>query len=175
MAVYILHLDVPLHHARHYVGFSTNERTLQERIEHHRRGTAKCVFTRVLMEKGITFTLARVFRGERFDRTFERKLKRHIMCRSTARSAVVKNDPTNHEDYMNDLTKRLLEVECSDAGAAIRLLEFSRALCVQASYMPIGGQLPRGIEVTPITHRVFLMGTETQLSAVTHSYPIEAK
>lgn len=71
--IYILHLDTPLHHARHYVGYSANKRTLNARIEHHRKGTAHCRFTEVLREKGIGFTLARVMEG---DRTMERKIKR---------------------------------------------------------------------------------------------------
>lgn len=71
--VYILHLDTPLHHAKHYTGFSTNNRTLAERLEHHRRGTAHCKFTEVLREKGIGFQLARVFPNA--SRTFERMLK----------------------------------------------------------------------------------------------------
>lgn len=71
--IYILHLDSPLHHALHYVGFSTDERTLAARIKHHRRGTANCRFTEVLRERGIGFTVARVMEG---DRTMERKLKR---------------------------------------------------------------------------------------------------
>ena len=75
MSVYILHLDQPLHHARHYVGFSTNNRTLSERLEHHRKGTAGCRFTEVLRERGISFTLARVFKGSQYDRHFERRLK----------------------------------------------------------------------------------------------------
>lgn len=71
--IYILHLDTPLHHAQHYVGFSTDKRTLAVRINHHRKGTARCRFTEVLREKGIGFTLARVMDG---DRTLERKIKR---------------------------------------------------------------------------------------------------
>lgn len=74
MTVYILHLEQPFSHARHYVGFSTNSRTLRDLLEHHRRGTANCNFTRRVMEAGITFVLARVFEGA--DRHFERKLKR---------------------------------------------------------------------------------------------------
>ena len=74
MSVYILHLDHPLHHAKHYTGFSKNGRTLQERIEHHRNGTAGCRFTEAIRERGIGFVLARVFKDA--DRTFERKLKR---------------------------------------------------------------------------------------------------
>lgn len=75
MAVYILHLDTPLHHAKHYVGFSTNRRTLRNRLEHHAHGTANCRFTQVLHQLGITFTLARLFKGNKYDRNFERKLK----------------------------------------------------------------------------------------------------
>lgn len=76
MSVYILHLQSPLHHARHYVGYSKNGRTLAARIEHHEKGTAGCRFTQVLKERGIGFTVARVFKGKQFDRSFERHLKR---------------------------------------------------------------------------------------------------
>lgn len=69
-SVYILHLDTPLHHARHYVGCSQD---VGKRIELHRKGQASCRFTQVLKERGIGFTLARVF--DDTDRTFERKLK----------------------------------------------------------------------------------------------------
>lgn len=71
--VYILHLTTPLCHARHYVGWTLNGRTLKERIAHHADGTARCRFTEVLHERGIEFTLARVFKQA--DRTFERHLK----------------------------------------------------------------------------------------------------
>lgn len=73
MAVYILHLDTPLAHAKHYVGYSTSPRTLEARIEHHRAGTAGARFTQVLHERGITFQVARVF--EEADAIFERQLK----------------------------------------------------------------------------------------------------
>lgn len=71
--VYILHLDTPLHHAKHYTGWSTNGRTIRRRLDHHANGTAGCKFTRALHEKGITFTVARLFKG--VDRHFERALK----------------------------------------------------------------------------------------------------
>lgn len=76
MTVYVLHLNTPLKHAKHYVGFVVNGHTLKARIEHHRNGTANCRFTQVLHNLGITFVLARVFRGKKFDRSFERKLKK---------------------------------------------------------------------------------------------------
>jgi putative endonuclease len=71
--VYILHLDAPLSHARHYVGYSATDDTLTARLEHHRNGTARARFTDVLHERGIGFQLARVF--ENADKAFERRLK----------------------------------------------------------------------------------------------------
>lgn len=73
MTVYILHLDTPLHHAKHYSGFSQNGRTLKQRIAHHENGTARCKFTDALHRLGIGFKLARVFIDA--DRNFERALK----------------------------------------------------------------------------------------------------
>lgn len=70
MSVYILHLESPLGHARHYVGWA---KQVNKRIEHHKHGTG-ARFTQVCVERGIDFTLARVFEGA--DRNFERKLKK---------------------------------------------------------------------------------------------------
>lgn len=99
--VYILHLDTPLKHARHYVGFSTSSRTLEERLEHHRNGTAGCRFTEVLRELGITFTLAYVYQGKKYDRTFERRLKntKHIprYCPICNPNAIKFQDKEAHE------------------------------------------------------------------------------
>lgn len=73
MAVYILHLNIPLHHAGHYTGYSKNQRTLEARIEHHRAGTANSKFTSALHALGIGFTVARVWPDA--DGRFERQLK----------------------------------------------------------------------------------------------------
>lgn len=67
--VYILHLDRPLKHARHYIGFAVD---LERRIAHHRAGTG-ARFTQVLHEQGIGFTVARTWDGA--DKNFERRLK----------------------------------------------------------------------------------------------------
>ena len=67
--IYLLHFDKPLAHARHYIGFSNN---LDARLEHHRNGTGARI-TQVLRERGITFTLAATWKGERQD---ERRLHR---------------------------------------------------------------------------------------------------
>ena len=72
MAVYILHFDRPYHHARHYLGFTTN---LRRRVRQHR--TADSSYHRLVqavVAAGIGFTVARVW--EDGDRDLERRLKR---------------------------------------------------------------------------------------------------
>ena len=71
MAVYLLHLDRPLAHARHYIGWAKD---VNGRIEHHRKGSG-ARFTQVLREKGIGFTVARIWQDG--DKTFERRLKNY--------------------------------------------------------------------------------------------------
>jgi predicted GIY-YIG superfamily endonuclease len=68
MSVYILHLDSPLAHAKHYTGWSDH---VESRLDHHKNGTG-ARFTQVCNERGITYQLALVIDG---DRTLERKLK----------------------------------------------------------------------------------------------------
>lgn len=79
MSVYILHFDQPLgsekHQAHHYIGFSENMWTLRARIAHHRAGTSRCNIMEALFKRGIGFQLGRVFRGRKYDRNFERKVK----------------------------------------------------------------------------------------------------
>lgn len=70
MAVYILHFDTPLAHARHYVGWAND---VERRLQHHRAGTG-ARFTQVLNERGIGFQLACIY--PEADKTFERHLKR---------------------------------------------------------------------------------------------------
>ena len=69
MAVYLLHFDRPLKHARHYLGFATQ---VKRRVAHHRAGTGARL-TQVLREQGIGFTVVRVWAGG--DRALERRLK----------------------------------------------------------------------------------------------------
>ncbi len=69
MSVYLIHLDTPLAHARHYCGFAIH---VEERLAHHRAGTGARML-QVCNERGITYELARVWPGA--DRTFERALK----------------------------------------------------------------------------------------------------
>ena len=80
--VYILHLDSPLAHARHYVGWA---RRLEQRIEHHHQGTGARLL-QVCNERGISYRLATHFPGTRRD---ERRLKNQ---KNTARYCPVCND-----------------------------------------------------------------------------------
>jgi predicted GIY-YIG superfamily endonuclease len=67
--VYLIHFDTPLHHARHYLGWTTN---LKARLEAHRRGNGARLME-VITEAGITWRLARTWEG---GRELERHLKR---------------------------------------------------------------------------------------------------
>lgn len=67
--VYLLHFERPLHHARHYLGFTT---ALDERLEAHRAGRGARL-VEVFTALGIGFEVVRTWRG---DRHFERRLKR---------------------------------------------------------------------------------------------------
>lgn len=81
MSVYLLHFSRPLHHARHYIGFSTNPalmalRTLSHRTGKYPSGKARAM-PRILSAAaaaGITFEVVRTWGAA--DRGFERRLKR---------------------------------------------------------------------------------------------------
>src|SRR2546428_2800593 len=66
--VYLIHLDTPLKHARHYLGFSED---LPERVKKHRTGQG-AAFMRAISKQGINWHVSRIWDG---DRTFERMLK----------------------------------------------------------------------------------------------------
>ena len=67
--VYLLHFHSPLGHASHYLGYADD---IDRRIAMHHEGRGARL-TQVARERGITFTLARVWEGQ--DRNFERRLK----------------------------------------------------------------------------------------------------
>src|SRR4051794_28925338 len=67
--VYVIHLATRLHHAGHYVGFTTD---LVQRLAQHRAGNGDRLME-VIDEAGIEWKLVRVWAG---DRGLERRLKR---------------------------------------------------------------------------------------------------
>ncbi len=68
-SVYVLHLDPPYRHVRHYVGWAVH---VKRRIAHHRTGRGARV-VQVAVEAGSEVLVGRVLRGR--DRTFERRMK----------------------------------------------------------------------------------------------------
>ena len=66
--VYLIHLDTPLKHARHYLGFSE---ALPERVKKHRNGQG-AAFMKAIGKHGISWHVSRIWDG---DRAFERMLK----------------------------------------------------------------------------------------------------
>lgn len=67
--VYLIHLDKPLAHARHYIGFTNN---LTQRMHDHELGTRGAKFLKAVRDKGINFRVVRTWPDG--DRNFERKL-----------------------------------------------------------------------------------------------------
>jgi predicted GIY-YIG superfamily endonuclease len=70
--VYLIHLDAPLHHAQHYLGFVADDSMVLERLAKHQAGTGS-KFLRAVNAAGIRYYIARVWPGA--GRTEERKLK----------------------------------------------------------------------------------------------------
>lgn len=68
--VYLLHLDSPLGHSRHYMGFSTN---VPQRLDRHRLGRGARMLA-AAREAGIGFRLVRSWGN--VSPSFERRLKR---------------------------------------------------------------------------------------------------
>jgi len=81
MTVYLLHLNQPLSRgtarngkplqAGHYIGWTDD---LVGRILEHLEGKG-ARFTQVCVERGIKWSLARIWDGDQADRKFERRLK----------------------------------------------------------------------------------------------------
>jgi hypothetical protein len=73
MAVYLIHFNRRYRHARHYMGFCETD-DISARMERHRSGNGARLMAAVF-GAGIAVRIARLWRGRKADRTFERKLK----------------------------------------------------------------------------------------------------
>ncbi len=68
--IYLIHLDQPMKHARHYMGWAAN---LDARAEIHRRGVSdSCSFMRAVHKAGIGWHIVRTWDGSR---DLEKQLK----------------------------------------------------------------------------------------------------
>lgn len=115
--LYLLHFDVPIRHARHYLGI-TREGRLEARQEEHRSGHGAAL-TRSAFRARIGWTVAKVWENANF--SLERDLKRrgHLhrhcpLCRETG--------PTEEE------VRAMLKVPPKNATAP-PLPQESRQLC----------------------------------------------
>lgn len=70
--VYLLCFDKKFKHAKHYIGFAENQRTFEQRMKHHAKGSGSRLMA-AIAKAGITFTVARTWADG--DRNFERSLK----------------------------------------------------------------------------------------------------
>lgn len=71
--VYLIHFDKKYYHAQHYIGFVDEPiHKLEKRIEYHKKGRGSKLL-KVLVEKGIEFSVVRTWPDG--DRNFERSLK----------------------------------------------------------------------------------------------------
>ena len=70
MPVYLIHLDEPIGHARHYIGYADD---VDKRLVRHRRGNGGRLL-KVAARRGIKFHVARIWPDG--DRALERRLKR---------------------------------------------------------------------------------------------------
>ena len=70
--LYLIHIDPPYRHARHYLGY-TSYNDVNRRVERHRSGFGSPLLA-AAVKAGCTLHLALVVTGERKD---ERRLKRH--------------------------------------------------------------------------------------------------
>lgn len=72
--IYLLHFNRRLQHAGHYLGFADNLESLKQRLKRHRNGNGSKLVAAV-NRAGISWILARVWRGDRASRTEERRMK----------------------------------------------------------------------------------------------------
>lgn len=68
--IYLLHFHSPYKHARHYLGYSHNRKTLSGRLWYHRHGQG-AKLTKAVVESGGGWEVVRLWEG---DQTFERQL-----------------------------------------------------------------------------------------------------
>jgi predicted GIY-YIG superfamily endonuclease len=98
--VYLIHLEKPLKHAKHYLGFSED---IQERVKQHRNGRG-AAFMKAIKKNGISWYVSRIWDG---DRELERILKNQHnashLCPTCIQERIYKKtlsievDPITHE------------------------------------------------------------------------------
>lgn len=76
--VYLIHLEIPYKHARHYIGFVDGDDLVENRLKKHRSGIGS-KFLRAVNNAGIYYFIARLWPG--YTRDQERQLKNRKKAR----------------------------------------------------------------------------------------------
>ena len=74
MTVYLLHIDPPLRHSKHYIGYARDEKQFGERVKRHKAGTGGAL-PREAIKAGSMIEVAHVWDGA--PREFKRYVKRY--------------------------------------------------------------------------------------------------
>ncbi len=98
--VYLIHLDTPLKHARHYLGYSEN---LPKRLQQHRTGRG-AAFMKAISKEGITWHVSRIWDGNyELEQMLKRQHNASHLCPTCIQEWVYKKtlsievDPITHE------------------------------------------------------------------------------
>lgn len=95
--VYLIHLDTPISHAQHYIGWSM---AFQKRFEHHLNGTGAKFLAEAVRRK-ISFSVVRKWTNA--DGHFERKLKNRKNARHLC--PVCKPDKLESERFQRKMAR----------------------------------------------------------------------
>lgn len=100
MTVYVLHIDPPFKHARHYIGY-TPDTSAARRVGEHLNGTYRGTpLVKAALDAGCTVRLAHEFPGA--SREFERWLKDRKDVRRWCRCCGVNQFPVPSPDGISD-------------------------------------------------------------------------
>ena len=76
--VYLLHYKIPLYHARHYLGNTSN---LKNRIKYHRNGQSKAHLPVAFYKLGIDFVVSRIWEGEfKLEKQLKKQKNNRKLC-----------------------------------------------------------------------------------------------
>ena len=76
--VYLIHLDTPLSHARHYIGYADD---IYRRVSTHKKGQGARML-QVCVERGISFRLVRTWpkRNRHYERQLKNRKNAKVLC-----------------------------------------------------------------------------------------------
>lgn len=117
--VYLIHLQNPISHAQHYIGWS---RAFKKRIEHHKNGTG-AKFLAEAVRRAIPFNVVRKWTNA--DGHFERKLKNRKnarllcpLCRADKNRQRRERKKSRSQELENTINRSPVREICRASGIA---------------------------------------------------------